>query len=117
MVFGQADALTINHLPADSVVSNQIKQTNNYYNNNYSGSTDTIGAISKMQKLQDGVCMRGTKMMLITKGVTGTLHRDLKLKNGTKVYSNGTFVLLNGTRIAFKNGDEMNMDGDLVQLK
>lgn len=118
-VFSQTDSLKINKMPSDelplvkskTVVGSSILESN--IDNNDTSTSNQNGK----QKIQDGVFMQGGKMMMVSKGAVTALNRELKMSNGTVAYSNGTYVLINGNRFEFKNGDEMNMSGALTQLK
>lgn len=118
-VFSQTDSLKINKMPSDELplVKSKTVSGSSILENHIISKDTTTSNQNVKQKIQDGVFMEGSKMMMVSKGVVTTLNRELKMSNGTVAYSNGTYVLINGNRFEFKNGDEMNMSGALTQLK
>lgn len=118
-VFSQTDSLKINKMPSDELplVKSKTVSGSSILENHINSKDTTTSNQNVKQKIQDGVFMEGSKMMMVSKGVVTAFNRELKMSNGTVAYSNGTYVLINGTRFEFKNGDEMNMSGALTQLK
>lgn len=64
---------------------------------------------------KDAVMMQGNKMMIRQNGVEGELTEDEKLNDGSKVMMNGTVVKPDGSIIKMTDGDEIYMDGTMMQ--
>ncbi|MES2795905.1 MAG: DUF6799 domain-containing protein [Bacteroidota bacterium] len=65
----------------------------------------------------DGVMMKNGKMMLTMNGKTTLMVNEVTLSNGTRVMANGHCMMRDGSTLMLKNGDHMNMDGNLVPMK
>jgi len=116
--YAQTDTSKINKMPVEEMpLSNPIQDLNNKNLEKETKIPDTISNKSRPATSQDKVFMEGKNMMIIENGIVSALNREIKMNNGTLVYPNGVYVLLNGTKLNFKNGDQMTMDGTLIQMK
>ena len=65
----------------------------------------------------DGVMMQNGKMKMVKNGQTTSIDQDLILSNGTKIMSDGTCVTKEGTKMTMKEGQHMDMSGNLTSMK
>ncbi|MFO7657565.1 MAG: DUF6799 domain-containing protein [Bacteroidales bacterium] len=65
----------------------------------------------------DGVMMQNGKMMMVKNGKTTVLDKDMTMSNGTKIMSNGTCIKKDGTKTTMKEGQHMDMSGNMVPAK
>ncbi len=76
---------------------------------------------AKMHKMHkenpNGVMMQNGRMMLITKGQTSYLQSEVTMRNGTRVFPNGTVIKKNGTTIMMVEGQHMNLGGNMIPMK
>lgn len=62
----------------------------------------------------DGVMMQNGKMMKVKNGQTTMLQdNDMSMSNGTKIMSDGTCIHKDGTKTTMKEGQHMDMSGNL----
>jgi len=65
----------------------------------------------------DGVMMQNGKMMKVKNGQMTSIDHDMTLSNGTKIMSDGTCVKKDGTKMTMKEGQHMDMSGNLTPMK
>jgi len=65
----------------------------------------------------DGVMMQNGKMMQVKNGQLSSLDNDVTLSNGTKIMSDGTCIKKDGTKMTMKEGQHMDMSGNLTPMK
>lgn len=70
---------------------------------------------SKTRK--DHVAMRDGKMMVMLNGTMSTMDKDMTLPDGSMITTTGTYKRADGTTVQLRNGDLVEMDGRLVQLR
>ncbi len=117
-IYAQTDSSKINKMPVEEMpIAKPIDVMNNKDSEQNRNWNDSINRQNVLSQKQDKVFMEGKKMMLLENGIVSELKHEIKMKDGTRVYTNGVYVLLNGTKMVFKNGDQMTMDGVLTQLK
>jgi hypothetical protein len=64
----------------------------------------------------DGVMMQNGKMMMMKAGkAAGPMMSDITMSNGTKVMTDGSMTLSDGTRAQLKDGQMMMMDGKIME--
>ncbi len=64
----------------------------------------------------DGVMMQNGKMVMLKNGKTTNLDHDLTLSNGTKIMSDGTYIKKDGTKMKIKEGQYMDMSGNIIPM-
>src|ERR1035437_4280701 len=70
------------------------------------------------KSLPDGVMMQNGKMMKVENGQTTILReQDMTLSNGTKIMSDGTCIKKDGTKTKMKEGQHMDMSGNMIPMK
>ena len=70
----------------------------------------------KIDMKKDHVMMMGGKMQMMENGKTMPMEKDMTLNDGTKVTKNGMVSKKDGTTIAMKEGDMMDMDGKMSKM-
>jgi hypothetical protein len=65
----------------------------------------------------DGVMLVDGKVMMIKDGKMAKLESDVYLNNGTKVTPDGTCVNKAGTTMMMKEGEHLDMEGNMVVMK
>jgi hypothetical protein len=86
-------------------LNQQDKQTQNMQNNLVDKS------------LADGIVMKDGKIMQVKNGKMTLLDRDVTLTNGTKIMVDGTFTNKDGSKTTFKEGQHMDMSGNVTSVK
>jgi len=71
--------------------------------------------VDKMQP--DGVMMKNGKIMMVKKGEMTLLDNDITLANGTKIMIDGAYIKSDGTRMMLKEGQHIDMDGNVSIIK
>lgn len=61
----------------------------------------------------DGVMMKNGKLMMVKNGKKTLMDHEMSMNNGTKVLSNGMIMKKDGTKMMMKEGQYMNMAGNL----
>ena len=64
--------------------------------------------------LRDGIMMHGGKLIVMKEGKASTLTEDMTLANGTMIRRDGSIKMKDGTTSMLKNGDHMDMDGNIM---
>lgn len=65
----------------------------------------------------DGVMMKNGKMMMVKNGQFTALDHEMIMKNGTKVMADGTCTKKDGTKMLMKDGEHLDMSGNLTPSK
>ena len=65
----------------------------------------------------DGVMMQNGKMMQVKNGQMTSLDNDMTMRNGTKIMSDGTCIKKDGTKKKMKEGQHMDMSGNMIPMK
>ena len=65
----------------------------------------------------DGVIMQNGKMMKVKNGQMTSIDQDMTMSNGTKIMSDGTCIKKDGTKINMKEGQHMDMSGNMISKK
>jgi ribosomal protein L14 len=71
----------------------------------------------KHSTTKDCVMMDNGKMMMMKHGQTMDFTKEMTLKNGTLVMTDGTIKRKNGTSVQLKDGDCIMMDGKVTHNK
>jgi hypothetical protein len=67
---------------------------------------------------RDRVVMQNGKMIKVKNGqLTILQENEMTVSNGTKIMSDGTCIKKDGTKITMKNGQHMDMSGDLIPMQ
>jgi len=69
------------------------------------------------QASKDGVMMKDGKMWMMQGGKTTAMDKEMTMKNGCKVSTDGTCTMKDGKSMKMKNGDWMDMDGNMHMAK
>lgn len=62
----------------------------------------------------DGVVMLNGKMMKMKNGQSTILDQEMTMSNGTKIASDGTYITKDGTKMTLKEGQRMDMAGNMI---
>jgi hypothetical protein len=101
-VYAQADSTNRKMSPRDM---NSTKNQNMQHN-----SMDKSHA--------DGVMMKDGKLMKVKDGKTSMFEEnEMTLSNGTRIMKDGTCIKKDGTKITLKDGQHMDMSGNLISNK
>ncbi len=65
----------------------------------------------------DGCMMMNGKMMMIKDGKMSPMTNPMTMSNGTKMLVDGTCVKKDGTKMKMKEGDHMDMSGNMHSKK
>ncbi|KAA9340703.1 DUF6799 domain-containing protein [Adhaeribacter soli] len=65
--------------------------------------------------MREGVMMEGDKILITRNGQTTIMTKDTTFANGTMIMSNGMVKMADGTTMNMKNGDRMDMNGNMMQ--
>ena len=65
----------------------------------------------------DGVVMKNGKLMMVKNGKKTLMDHEMSMGNGMKVLSNGTIIKKDGTKMMMKEGQYMDMAGNLRNTK
>ena len=88
----------------------QNRNMNNYQNQNLQNS-------SVENTYPDGVMMQKGKMIKVKKGHMTILEHTMTMSNGTKIKSDGTYIKKDGTKMTMKDGQHLDMSGNIILLK
>lgn len=70
------------------------------------------------QSNSDGVVMRNGKVMTIKNGERIEFQdNEMMMGNGIKLLRDGTYILKDGSKTALKEGDHMDMKGNITPMK
>ncbi len=64
---------------------------------------------------RDGVMMKDGKMWMSKNGQSMAMDKEMTMKNGTKVMTDGSYVNKAGKRMKMKNGEAMDMEGKMMK--
>ena len=67
--------------------------------------------------LEDGYILKNRKMMTVKNEIFTTMDKDVTLSNGTVVKSSGSYTEIGGTKILFKEGDFIDLQGVYFPMK
>lgn len=65
----------------------------------------------------DGVMMQDGKMVMVKAGRMVSLNHEMTMDNGIVVMSNGSYMKKGGTKMMFKEGEHMDMSGNMIPMK
>lgn len=65
----------------------------------------------------DGVMMQNGKIMKVKNGQMTRLDHDMTMTNGTRIMSDGTCTKKDGSKVMLKEGQHMDMSGNMVPMK
>jgi uncharacterized protein YdeI (BOF family) len=71
----------------------------------------------KKAMMKDGVMMKDGKMMWCMNNKMTMLDKEVTMDNGTKVMLDGNYITKNGSTMMLKEGEHMNMDGNISTMK
>ena len=66
---------------------------------------------------KDGVMMMDGKMMMVQGGKMSSMKKPMTMGNGTKVMTDGMCTKKDGTKMTMKEGDHMDMAGNMHSEK
>ena len=64
----------------------------------------------------DGFFMKDGKMMMVNDGKFAMMVRDVTLPNGTMVMSTGYYMKKGGSKTELKEGEHIDMDGNVTKM-
>jgi hypothetical protein len=67
----------------------------------------------KTAMMKDCCMMKDGKMMQMKSGKMMPMDKDMTMKNGTKVMTNGDCIMKNGEKMTMKEGECMDMNGKM----
>ena len=89
----------------------------NSNNDNNMGVQQNSQNNSDYNSNSDGVFMQNGKMMQIKNGQkTAVQDNTLTMNNGTKIMSDGTCITKDGTKMKMKDGQHMDMEGNMIPM-
>jgi len=68
-------------------------------------------------QMKDGIVFRDGKLWNVKAGKSIAVDKETTLANGTKVKSDGTVIMKDGTQTTLSEGDYISMDGKLERVK
>ena len=77
----------------------------------------TAQTSTKTTMMKDHCMMKDGKMMVMKDGKTMPMKKDMVMKNGTKLMTNGECITKDGKKMMMKNGDCMEMSGKMCTDK
>ncbi len=98
--------------------TDSIHQYRDKYN-----SQDTLMAPDSLKKHQslenhgDGIMMKSGKMWIVKNNQLSALESTLTLNNEIKVSQDGSYTKKDGTKIKFKEGEHMDLNGKIIPIK
>ncbi len=91
----------------DTLNHNKMMNHGNMMNNN-----DTLSHGKMMNN--DYYMMKAGKMMMVMKdGKEMPMNKDITMNNGTKCMTNGEYVTKDGKKMKMKEGDRIDMNGNM----
>jgi hypothetical protein len=112
--YAQADSTDRKMSPSDINNTDDGLNQNQDLNNTHNQKVQN-NPVDKLHP--DGVMMQNGKMMTVKNGQMTILDRDITMSNGTKVMSDGTYIKKEGTKSVLKEGQHMDMSGNLIPMK
>lgn len=64
----------------------------------------------------DGYMMKNGKMVIVKNGQVTTMESDVTLPDGTVIMRNGSYEKKNGIKKVLREGEHVNMMGDIIQM-
>jgi hypothetical protein len=80
-------------------------------------ATPSRQSSSVERQMKDGIVFRDGKLWNVKAGKSVTIDKETTLANGTKVKSDGTVIMKDGTQTTLSEGDYITMDGKLERAK
>jgi hypothetical protein len=71
----------------------------------------------KQHTMKDYCMMMNDKMMVVKNGKMMSMDEDMTMKNGTVCMTNGECAMKNGTKMTMRNGDCMDINGNICNDK
>jgi hypothetical protein len=95
----------------------QNQNLNNDKNQSISQQPDSLWKLQTENKLHtDGVTMQNGKLMIVKDRKMNLLDKNITMHNGTKVMSDGYYMLKGGTKVKLKEGEHIDMFGNLSPI-
>ncbi len=123
----------MNRTPNNNINNNQNQDGNNPYDQNGTMNKDTNmdnhihqetkeNRDSKMPQNKvkshpDGYMLQNGKMIMVKDGAMKMMEKDVTLKNGTIIMSNGYFMKKDGTKMMMKEGQHIDLFGKMIPMK
>jgi hypothetical protein len=86
--------------------------------NNAKSGNQNVQNNSNDKSKSDGIVMENGKMMKVKNGQRTILQdNEMTMSNGTKIMSDGTCITKDGTKLTMKEGQHMDMEGNMVNTK
>lgn len=112
--YAQSDSMARKMNPSDTASTyGGMNQSRDLHNNR----SQTIQNNRVDKSHPDGVMIQNGKVLLVKNGQKTILDRDLTLSNGTKIMSDGTWFKKDGTKVTLKEGQHIDMAGNLIPMK
>lgn len=67
--------------------------------------------------IPDGVMMQDGKIMKLENGEMSILAQEITMSDGTTIYTDGNYTKSDGTKMMLKEGQHIDMDGNLTYIK
>lgn len=119
--YAQADSTKRKMNPVDSIRTTDSLYQNRDLNKNPNRDKTNPDTLMNDQPQQlayaDGVLMLSGKMMKVKDCTMTPLEQNLTMSNGTKVSCEGSYVKKDGTEMTFKDGEHIDMSGNLISTK
>ena len=118
--FAQTDSSNKKMSPPDINynTSDSIHQYRDKYNSQDTLiAPDSLKKHNSLEKLGDGIMMKSGKMWIVKNNQFYVLERTLTLNDEIKVSQDGTYTKKDGTSMTFKEGESMDMNGIITQIK
>ncbi len=112
--YAQTDSINRKMFPPDINNTNDGMNQNRDMDNNQKPTVQDR-AVDKSHP--DGVMMQNGKMVIVKNGKMTVLDYDMTLGNGTKIMSNGNYVKKDGTKMTLREGEHMDMSGNMIPMK
>lgn len=103
----------INHNTSDSVHQYRDK----YNSQDTLIVPDSLKKLNSLEKLDDGILMKSGKMWIVKNNQLSALESTLTLNNEIKVSQDGTYTKKDGTKMKFKEGEHMDLNGIITPIK
>lgn len=73
-----------------------------------------VGAPMKDNRAKEGVVMDQGKMMMLKDGNKMIMEENMTMRNGTVITKEGAFMMRDGSKLNMREGDWMDLDGNLI---
>lgn len=84
---------------------------------NHNKMTKEMNPQAAYKPFPDGVMMKNGKLMMVKSGNLTIMDHEMSMGNGTKVMSDGTILKKDGTKMIMKEGQHMDMSGNMTNTK